>query len=165
MSNLVLDHFAGAITLDRAHTYKQGEHPFKPDGLWVSVRGEDDWESWCRNNEYGNLTVRHEVTLTDTANIFHIDTAQGVRDFYDKWRIPDDREPPYRYAYAELRPDYINWAEFTKTCDGIIIAPYQWSMRLSHMWYSGWDCASGCIWNLSAIATFELADADRNVTA
>lgn len=38
--------------------------------------------------------------------------------------------------------------------DGIVITPYVWSMRLdrSAFWYYGWDCASGCIWNASAVA-------------
>ena len=49
--------------------------------------------------------------------------------------------------------DQIDWAEVASKYDGIIISPYQWSLRLDMemMWYYGWDCASGCIWNISAI--------------
>lgn len=149
---MILDHFADEpVTLDRARTYDQSE-PFKPGGLWVSVRGDDDWPTWCRDNQYGLGDVHHEVTLAADANIFHISTPTELDMFYTFWRIPEDRY----YHYRHLKPDYINWAEFTKTCDGIIIAPYQWSNRLGHMWYYGWDCASGCIWNPNAIATIEI---------
>lgn len=38
--------------------------------------------------------------------------------------------------------------------DGIIIAPYVWSLRLDidFFWYYDWDCASGVIWNSAAVS-------------
>lgn len=47
----------------------------------------------------------------------------------------------------------VNWPLIATRWDGIIIAPYQWSCRYDDrtFWYYGWDCASGCIWNLHAI--------------
>ena len=69
---MILDHFAPSVlTLDRERVYKQGE-PFKPNGFWVSVRGEDDWESWCLAEEYGFGGVRHEVTLAADDNILYL---------------------------------------------------------------------------------------------
>ena len=39
---------------------------------------------------------------------------------------------------------------------GIIISPYQWDCRLAleSGWYYGWDCSSGCIWDISCIQDF-----------
>ena len=57
-----------------------------------------------------------------------------------------------------VRKPYIYMLDFLKVMDeydGIIIAPYQYSCRLmnsSTAWYYGWDCASGCIWNLGCIS-------------
>lgn len=49
---------------------------------------------------------------------------------------------------------WLDWAAIGKLYDGIIIAPYLWERRLNGgaMWYYGWDCASGCIWNPRAIS-------------
>ena len=48
----------------------------------------------------------------------------------------------------------INWQPLTEQYAGIIISPYQWKRRLDGRasdWYYGWDCASACIWDLSAV--------------
>ena len=53
-----------------------------------------------------------------------------------------------------FRDRYIDWPAVATDYPGLIIAPYQWSCRMSEFtrWYYGWDCASGCIWNADAIA-------------
>ncbi|RYE19920.1 MAG: hypothetical protein EOP45_11870 [Sphingobacteriaceae bacterium] len=45
----------------------------------------------------------------------------------------------------------IDWTSLATDYDGILISPYQYCMRLRYLWFGGWDCASGCIWNLSCI--------------
>jgi hypothetical protein len=47
----------------------------------------------------------------------------------------------------------IEWRKVAERFDGIIIAPYIWQRRLDleSSWYYSWDCASGCIWNASAV--------------
>ncbi len=44
--------------------------------------------------------------------------------------------------------------QVAKLYQGIIIAPYCYSIRLDNdcFWYYPWDCASGCIWDATAIA-------------
>jgi hypothetical protein len=44
----------------------------------------------------------------------------------------------------------IEWGEVAKHYGGIEICPYQSSRRYSS-WYYGWDVASGCVWDSSAI--------------
>ena len=46
-----------------------------------------------------------------------------------------------------------NWDDVVRQYDGLIIAPYQWAKRCDYSWYYGWDCASGVIWNLRAVAS------------
>jgi hypothetical protein len=140
-----------ATELDRTRTYRQGSRRTgqfaKPEGLWVSVHGEDDWPAWCSAEEFAlhELTVAHRVTLTDNANILTLETPEALGDFTAEYLNRDD---PRDYMHA------IDWQRVADRHDGIIIAPYQWTRRWDLNWYYGWDCASGCIWNLGAIAEF-----------
>lgn len=122
----------------------------KPIGLWVSVEGEDDWKSWCEAEEF-NLTALaypHEVILNPEANILRMMTALEIDVFSVQYRKPCD--------YSS-RND-IDWLAVAKDYQGVIIAPYIWQRRLSEhtLWYYGWDCASGCIWDVEAIESMEV---------
>lgn len=122
----------------------------KPRGLWLSVDGDRDWESWCIAEDFNlaALAVRHRVTLRRDANVLCLSGAEQIDDFHE------------RYA-ADLAPDFtlIDWRRITEAHDGIVIAPYCWPRRLkgrASRWYYGWDCASGCIWNPRAIEKIEV---------
>jgi hypothetical protein len=121
----------------------------KPAGLWVSVEGDGDgWSDWCREESFSldRLACEHEITLTDDAHILRLDGAEAIDDF------------TAYYGYSELNVpgsvlsryvDRIDWVLVAARYQGIIIAPYIWSRRLTDhtFWYYGWDCASGCIWD------------------
>lgn len=124
----------------------------KPRGLWVSVEGEDDWESWCKDEQFGleQLAVPHEVTLKPTANILHISDADAIFDLGREYGMSlplpwIGRDQVYR----------LDWPRLATHWQGLIISPYQWSCRLDDrcFWYYGWDCASGCLWDVDAIAS------------
>lgn len=144
-----------SFTLARGRDYVQGDpYPYaKPRGFWVSVKGEDDWPTWCRSEGFGvdRLAVEHEVTLTPDANVLRLDSAGAMRDFHQEYAVETNFERRYPRLSNESWP--IDWRAVAAKYDGIIIAPYQWSCRLDLSWYYGWDCASGCIWNLDAIAS------------
>lgn len=133
------------ITLDKARVYEQSIH-FKPRGFWFSVKGDDDWPTLCRSEDFWieRLEVCHEVVLADGWDILHISTPQGLLDLTERFG-------------EKLHPNidrlYINWAKVAEEYDGIIIDPYQWGLRLDDrvFWYYSWDCSSGVIWNLEAI--------------
>lgn len=150
---LTLDHFAEtAIVLDRTLVYEQATpHTYgKPRGIWVSVRGEDDWPSWCQSEGFHlvGLTTRHDVVLHPDANILLLSTSIELRAFTDEFGIREAKSYG-SHSWVDLSTD---WARVAREHDGIVIAPYQWSERLDLSWYYGWDVASGCIWNLDAIA-------------
>lgn len=150
------------LAYDPARIYEQNEpRSFgKPVGFWVSVQGEDDWPSWCTDNEFhtDGLTHAHTVELAPDANVLMLDTVDAMVDFHDRFSVEDTGWLPPRHTFSEeyvwkSRP--IDWTPITALYDGIIIAPYQWSCRMKYDWYYGWDASSGCIWNLRAIAAVE----------
>lgn len=150
VTTMPLRHYAAEpLHLDWDRAYQQAADQLKPRGIWVSVLGDDDWPSWCRGEGWGidELAIEHAVTLSTDAKILLIDTCEGVKGLTA--RFPATRQP----WHYETLPD---WQEIAAEYDGIIIAPYQWHARISPgtHWYYGWDCASGCIWNLEAIADF-----------
>jgi len=139
----------------------------KPVGFWISVEDyEDDqtWKTWCEAEEFGleRLAYRYLVTLSNEAKILHLKTSKDILDFGLEYQgneqgsftnfMKEHGRDPYPYVYE------IRWEEVIKKWDGIIIAPYDWSLRLNSetMWYYSWDCASGCIWNIEAIKSLSL---------
>lgn len=130
----------------------QGSEPaFKPNGLWVSVEeGGNGWAEYCRANDYGadRLAVVHDIVLAPDANLLTLTDPDGFDAFEKRYGTAFHRTP---------RPDYVHairWAEVAASHQGIVIAPYLWCRRLDGgLWYYGWDCASGCIWDASAISS------------
>jgi len=123
---------------------EQGDH-HKPKGLWVSVLGECDWKSWCEGEGFSlpNLSIAHRIILSDKADILRLSNAQDI----DQFTLEFARPERYGSRYE------IDWQRVANGRDGIIIAPYVWERRLNGGadWYYRWDCASGCIWNASAV--------------
>ena len=160
MNGQLMHYASESFTLDRTREYSQPEaHTFgKPTGFWVSVAGDNDWPSWCRAEEFDvdRLAVEHAVTLASDANVLRIESAHDLDAFYERYSVETD----FERRYPDSRQSWpIGWHVVAEHYDGIIIAPYQWSHRLHMDWYYGWDCASGCIWNLDAIASVTVMSA------
>lgn len=140
-----------AEALTSVHSVEQSvtDH-FKPKGLWVSdCNAGDGWRSWCEAEDFnlGRLALRSIVSV-EMENVLLLPSVTAIRDFHDQWADG----PEY------LR--YPRWDRLSGKYAGVIISPYQWSIRLDHpSWYYSWDCASGCIWDASAITEIR-ADAD-----
>lgn len=155
VTSLDLRHYReDALRLDRARSYTQGRvgMPFgKPDGLWVSVKGPDDWPTWCASERWAlDRQVPHRVTLSPAANVLLVDSMSALLSFSENYGAPISNWFTQRVA--------IDWARVAQDFGGIIIAPYQWPARLSVDWYYGWDVASGCIWDLDCIASVDLIE-------
>ena len=147
---MILSHYAAQpLEALKPTNAAEGHTPYKPRGLWLSVDGEDDWPAWCVSEGFGldRLKVRHAVTLRADARILHLRDANELVAFTREFAKP---EPSHRDSM------YIDWEKVGAKHQGLIIAPYCWQKRLDLMWYYGWDCASGCIWDVSAIKTFEV---------
>ena len=147
--SLDLRHYSDTtVRLDRQRDYTHGHVAGyrKPRGFWVSVQGEQDWFSWCRDEEFRlhRLTVEHVVDLSVGAKILYLESVDELDSFTLEYGVVE-----HKTWGDDIQ---IDWVRVAGEYDGIIIAPYQWDRRLEHDWYYPWDCASGCIWNLDAIA-------------
>lgn len=143
--------------LDRTRVYDQEQRYDKPSGLWVSVKGDNDWPWWTQTEDFSADTTAADnefsVHLADTANVLTLGSDMEVYDFTDTYR----RDPGW--DSCRTHTFRIDWPRLAGEYDGIVIAPYQWECRRDDrtFWYYTWDCASGCIWNLDAIASVEPA--------
>jgi hypothetical protein len=147
----LLHYYSKPFELEPREYQQMAMRHHKPLGFWVSVEGEDDWKDWCQGEDWNTefLAVAHEVTLKPDAKILWIDSCEGIDAFTSKYGLP------IIPGKTELG-FYVGWREVAKDYQGIIIAPYQWERRHCNVsgWYYSWDCASGCIWDLSAIESF-----------
>lgn len=148
---LALEHYS-AVPLTEIHSVEQSDENDwrgKPRGLWVSVPGEDDWASWCEVESFGIGRARNVLSLTDAHNVLIISGANQLSAFDKEYGEWGKIFPSMSYDKR-----WIDWRKVAQRYDGIIIAPYQWRHRLDTQvsdWYYGWDCASGCIWNNTAL--------------
>lgn len=147
----------------KPNSYDQSELSWqaKPNGLWVSVEGENDWKWWCESEGFQveNLAIEYEVTLKKDAKILYLLTPEQIGDLAKQypylrtqWNDPVGREVCRTYE--------IDWNKVKEKYQGIIIPHYIWSCRLAQecCWYYGWDCSSGCIWDLDCIEEFKLRE-------
>lgn len=135
----------------REYDQKRNRWQAKPNGLWFSVEGKYDWKSWClvENFEVPSLFHSYEIVLKPHSRILLIKTQEELFEFTKAYPLRTLRD-------ADDDTHQLNWMPVRIKYQGIIIAPYRWDCRL-HMdssWYYGWDCASGCIWDLDAIEKF-----------
>lgn len=150
---MIVEHYSASPIIEPLSKGQDDEPGPKPRGLWVSVPGEDDWPSWCRAEDFrlGALSIRHEIVVHDD-DILWLKSGWEVDKFHNEYGS---------WAREAWQSNYIHWAGVAKEYKGIIIAPYQWSRRLdgpASRWYYGWDCASGCIWDASAIVSISVRE-------
>lgn len=94
------------------------------------------------------MAIPHRVTLAGGADVLHLSTCAQLDEFTAEFRVGG------LFQADRGGLGGIAWTAVADRWDGIIIAPYQWTRRYDLAWYYGWDCASGCIWNLDAIDEF-----------
>jgi hypothetical protein len=145
MERLALSHYSeDPLDFDPSRSYDQGDFGNgKPRGLWLSVDGPRDWPEWCRGEDWAieSLANRAPFALAAGANVLVISTEAELIGF------------TLLFRGQGIGRRWIDWSLVARQYDGLIIAPYIWPSRLNPetIWYYGWDCASGCIWNLSAL--------------
>lgn len=158
--NELIHYAATPRVLDRQRKPVERGDGMKPSGLWFSVKGEYDWDWWCRSEEFGveRLACAHLVVLEDGANILCLTSVAEMMAFHDKYM-----HRPYASVSSYVQ---IDWRRVMAEYDGIIISPYQWDLRMARdfLWYYTWDCASGCVWNWDAVKSLDLIEDAVEVT-
>lgn len=152
MSRLI--HYSRAPLVEvvsRAHA-DHGAGSYKTPGLWFSVEGDFGWLEWCKSERWGldGFTYATEIILKSDARICTLADAGGIDEFTK------------RFTPAN-RPEWdrgLDWLDIRSRWQGLIIAPYCWERRMGMdtMWYYGWDCASGVIWDADAIGDLRPTD-------
>ncbi len=146
---------------NREYSQKDLNWQAKPNGLWLSVEGckgtnNYNWKQWCESEGFNLscLAICYEVILHENANIIHLKSAKEIFEFSKFYPLKT------RHWDAEWDTYQLQWDEVKEKHQGIIIAPYQWECRLAleTCWYYGWDCASGCIWDINCIKEFKMLD-------
>ena len=161
-------HWATKPVKLRKMSYAQSGHP-KPNGLWFDV--DEDWKRWCEATQFSLETFRyrHMVTIVDASRILFLRKAKDIDVFTRTYsrnlsgnirlmQSADDNEAFSREYGRDLFADiqrqfsnYIMWGEVAGKYSGIVIAPYSRSRSAAYLWYYGWNCASGCVWDTSVI--------------
>lgn len=146
----LIHHNKEVVKFDPNLVYQKSDRDpyFKPTGLWVSDEDDYGWSHWCAAEAFRpeDLKYEHLVELTWDNNILFITNSDQLDTFHNSFK-----------AYIgdwEHEARWCNWEAVYSKWQGIIITPYLWERRMDYMWYYGWDCASGCIWDLKAIRTF-----------
>ena len=120
----------------------------KPSGLWVSDcdRG-DGWLAFCESEQFRYTSLKNRLLIDlDLTDILCLRSVIEIDIFTEEYG------QEVEFGISPKR--YIRWAAVASSYKGILISPYQFDRRfdgIASNWYYGWDCASGCIWDTSAI--------------
>ena len=111
----------------------------KPNGFWYSIEGNGDgWSDWTAAEDFTdtNTQIAYELEV-DLSKCIVISNKAELKTFTEKYKL--------------IRPSYhaIDWKKVARDYSGIEINPYipTYELDSQFVWYYGWDCASGCVWD------------------
>lgn len=143
---MILVHNSKKI-IDKIYNKKQNNYHWKPIGLWYSINY--DWHDWCKNNQPDWIEPYNYKLEIDLKKVLTLSCNDDIMTFIEA----------YRQA-SFLSFTKIDWIAVSKDYYGIQIYPYEKfkfnDYKKFGLWYSGWDCHSGCIWNKKAVINWEL---------
>jgi len=142
---------------------KYGMMPTKPRGLWYGFDGS--WSDWCVGNTFKTARYYYEVVL-DHSRILHIENQNQFDAFEKDYACESIFERIFKQIGVEVDTISplmtrafgvsIDWKRLKAEYAGLEINPWMHRRALESPWYYAWDCASGVIWDISAINHFEL---------
>jgi hypothetical protein len=145
-------------TLDLSRTYAQTAENLafhKPNGLWLSIAGINDWENYCRTNNENldKLKSEFQVQLKPDAKILILYNEAALVDFEKKYAY-------YPKSIAEHGENYaldfsIKWQEIINDYQGLALPKVITKSYNMSLWFDTWCCTSACIWDLQAVAKVE----------
>jgi hypothetical protein len=147
---MIFEHYSSETRIDLATATPRQRAANKPVGLWLSVKGDADWPTFC-NSDYpaGMRPERHLVTLRADANLLVLDSHDAVVGLAERFPDANNR------SVDTSCHDKIDWPAVAREYDGIVVPQLQrhvWR-EMAANWYYGWDCSCACIWNMDAVET------------
>lgn len=125
----------------------------KPKGLWITPEhAENNWSEWCKGADFncGRLKFIHDIKFNSNANFLRLENKDDIDSFTKEYEFT--LADPFPIA-GDFEFKGIKWKKVAEKYDGILIPTYIYERRMmaGADWYNPWDCASGCVWNASAI--------------
>ncbi len=137
--------------------YKQREDGIKPNGFWYSCY--NDWynstqlEGMFQYKYIHKIEIKNNVLINikkkDKDKILVINNEKDFNIFNKKYGYKSS----YNKKFWEEKGGgnyLIKWENVANDYGGIEICPYLKKKRY-YLWYSTFDVASGCIWNIKSI--------------
>jgi hypothetical protein len=132
------------IDIKRLKCVEYDRWPRKPGGLWFTV-GQGEANRWktmrlSKGDNAALFRFRIKIILRKNAKLLFVSDVASRDQLTEK--------------YGNQNGPEIDWPAIAEAYDGIIVAPYpsDWSDHHRKKWFSCWDIASGCIWNVTAIS-------------
>lgn len=123
----------------------------KPAGFWLTDESqENSWSAYLDVAGKGNRPYHRrdfEIDLFDVRVIRTEDQMCGFNLEYATVSV--SRMNQTRICSQPL----VDWPRVAQSYKGVIITPYQRTVmeQDAFRWYAGWDCASGCVWDLTCM--------------
>lgn len=123
---------------------RPARNPGKPRGFWLSDESEYGWSQWCDDAEFGigNCWTDFDV---DLSRVLVLRSDAEIMRLHR--RFPNRAARRWNLWCFEI----VDWQKIGEAYGGILITPYSYAMRRDVGWYYGWDCASGCFWDVSCL--------------
>lgn len=138
---------------NRLISKKPSSH-FKPIGLWYALN--EEWLDYLiETSRFGwvDIDAHYNIVLTNDANIYTLDNSTNLAKFEKTFGVfnPD-------WSVNEDETNICKMIQWNKVhafgYDGIEIRNYH-TLRQTHAsrayWLDGYDCSSGCVWNVKVI--------------
>jgi len=137
--------------------YSQSPFPaHKPEGFWLSDESDYGWPQFCHRENFRALTLAHKTTfIVDLSHVLWLRDTASLSAFTQNYG-----------EFHGLLGWLINWKAVAADYFGVLITPYIKFATTGEKlaWYEGWDCASGCFWNLSCLTTLEYQTIGEHLT-
>ena len=140
---------------ENIQTVGQEEADTKPAGLWYGCgTGWLEFASSEFESGLGKYVYKLDI---DYSKVLRISEDGQLLKFTSEFKAPL-RDYEKIFKGEGKRVSNIDWGKVASKYGGIEINPYIPGLRLDHRtsWYYGWDVASGCLWNQSALKKLEL---------
>jgi len=124
----------------------------KPTGIWYGIN--DSWLDWCIQEDFNGIGNYIYQILIEEDKVLKIDNISKFEKFEAEYGIQANNILGHRFAHRLMLA--IDFEKISTQYGGIEIAPYLWEKRLESVWYYGWDCASGCVWNRNVITKMRI---------